>query len=303
MTTAFCGPCSIGFTALASANLTYYRTGSMRASLTSGAITGAMSAVFYGIGEAFTIQNCAACYTMEAGKQVLTTGARVAKTIAHGMAGGVIAAAQGGNFGSAFMAAGISQAFAPNIDGMGEQGVSFDFGRTAASAVLGGTASMISGGKFANGAITAAFARIFNDGMHAAKQRKIVIDSTNDALDHYITGNGETAELGPNTKSAIMNSDDQLYRLDRIRTGKTSSNKGNYSVDLEFDSWDNYHVGNTRIDYSTQCAGSTCSTTFTSGQDGFWDPIYDSDGYGPQGEFGTPFKYKSFQWTEVYPKP
>ncbi len=122
VTTAFCGPCSIGFTALASANLTYYRTGSMRAALTSGAITGAMSAVFYGIGEAFTIQNCANCYMTEGGKYVsengkpiLTMGARAAKTITHGFAGGVMAAAQGGNFGSAFLAAGVSQAFAPHF--------------------------------------------------------------------------------------------------------------------------------------------------------------------------------------------
>lgn len=93
------------------------------------------------------------------------------------------------------MAAGVSQGFAPNIDGI-NQGLDFDFARTAMSAALGGTASMISGGKFANGAITAAFARIFNDQMSArqalSEMKKYLSDSAQQLK-------GEITNAGPET--------------------------------------------------------------------------------------------------------
>lgn len=80
-------------------------------------------------------------------------------------------------------------------------------------------------------------------------------DSTKDALSHYVRGNGEAVELGPNTQGAIINSEDQQYRLYRIKNGLTTSDTGVYGVDVEFDSWDTYHVGDTPVHYSTESGG------------------------------------------------
>lgn len=127
-----------------------------------------------------------------------------------------------------------------------------------------------------------------------------VVDSTGEALSHYVNGNGEEVELGPKTQEAIKNSEDQKYRSERIQSGETPSLKGSYGVNVEKIV---YHVGDTPIFYETKCSGGSCTTTYTNKGDGFWDPFYDSDGRGPQGEFGTPFGYKSFQWSETYPNP
>ncbi len=134
-------------------------------------------------------------------------------------------------------------------------------------------------------------------------KKKLVIDHTEDALQHYLHGNGETVELGLNTKVAIISSEEQTYRLGRITSGQTSSLKGDYGVNLEFDGWDVYHVGNTNVYYDTACGNSTCTTTFTNANDGFWDPVIDIDGIGPYGEFGTPFRYEPFSWKVTFPKP
>ena len=49
-----CGSCSIGFTAAASSDLAYAQTGSLSAAVKAGATSAATTAVFYGIGEAFS---------------------------------------------------------------------------------------------------------------------------------------------------------------------------------------------------------------------------------------------------------
>ena len=105
--------------------------------------------------------------------------------------------------------------------------------------VLGGTHSDETGGKFANGALTAAMAQMLdqegdaaNDQEESAVKSVKVIDSTKDAWDHYINGNGETVELGPITKKALREHPEQLRRSERIKTGQTSSLSGNYGVDL-----------------------------------------------------------------------
>lgn len=87
-----------------------------------------------------------------------------------------------------------------------------------------------------------------------------MIDSTKDAVKHYLKGNSEPVELGPKTKSALENSKEQKYRSDRIRTGKTTLLSGNYGVDLTFKI---FHVGATAVQYKTECNGGDCTTTYT----------------------------------------
>jgi len=131
-----------------------------------GAMWGAFSAAaFYGVGSYF--ENVASLNswagTSTVGSTGLTAGNLAAKTLMHGVAGGVMSDLQGGKFGHGFASAGVTQAFSPGIDQIGGGARSYAGARIAAAAVLGGTASKLSGGNFANGAVTAAFSRAFND--------------------------------------------------------------------------------------------------------------------------------------------
>ena len=66
-------------------------------------------------------------------------------------AGGVVGSLQGGDFGHAFVSAGVTAAFAPAVGR-----ISNDAGRIAVNALVGGTISKLTGGKFANGAVSGA---------------------------------------------------------------------------------------------------------------------------------------------------
>jgi RHS repeat-associated protein len=145
VTGVFCGPCSIGFTALASSNLAYYRTGSLKSAFHAGVTTAVTAGVFYGIGQVFN------------GTEGFFQRGGAGHIAAHAIAGGVLAELQGGKFGHGFLAAGITKGF--QVSGsMSNNSVM----ATLQSAVVGGTVSRITGGKFANGAVTAAFQYLFN---------------------------------------------------------------------------------------------------------------------------------------------
>lgn len=96
----------------------------------------------------------------------LTSTQFAGKVLSHATAGGVMSVMQGGKFGHGFASAGITQAFAPGIDGIDRANTGYSAARVIAAAMVGGTASVASGGKFANGAITGAFSRAFNDESH-----------------------------------------------------------------------------------------------------------------------------------------
>ena len=125
-----------------------------------GAFTAMFSAVlFMGVGSAFSGMESA-----------FGNGVWAAKTVAHGIAGGVSSVMRGGKFGDGFLSAAFTQSIDPgmkNIDS-GNAGVSIQ--RTLAAAIAGGTASKLTGGKFENGAITGAFSRLFNHELHGGKK-------------------------------------------------------------------------------------------------------------------------------------
>ncbi|MDO6709001.1 RHS repeat domain-containing protein [Photobacterium sp. 1_MG-2023] len=123
-----------------------------------GGVQGAVTAfvttlMFIGIGNSFG--------------QVSSSIGYAAKTLAHGVAGGISSVMGGGKFGDGFWSAAVTQAFAPDISAIvpGESGLAM-FGRVAIAAVIGGTGSRLSGGKFENGAVSGAFSRLFNDESH-----------------------------------------------------------------------------------------------------------------------------------------
>lgn len=145
-------------------------TGSLK-----GALVGGFSAgMFHGIGTHFQ--------GMADSARVLSTGAKIGKTLAHGFAGGLSSVLSGGKFGHGFASAGFTQGFSGAIDKIGGRignitsGSYFDtvnrVKRVIAAAVVGGTASVITGGKFGNGAVTGAFSRAFNDEAHFKHREK-----------------------------------------------------------------------------------------------------------------------------------
>lgn len=69
----------------------------------------------------------------------------------HGAVGGMFSVAQGGKFGSGFLAAGIS-----DLGGSGDS-QELDAIELSKHAIVGGLGSMLGGGKFGNGAVTGAF--------------------------------------------------------------------------------------------------------------------------------------------------
>jgi len=97
---------------------------------------------------------------------------------------------------------------------------------------------------------------------------------------------------------------EQLKREQKIRNGETTSLSGNYGVNMTTSM---YHVGNTRVDYSTTCGSKSCVTDFSGfTQDGFWDVTgINNDRMGPGGELkgGNPYPYIPFSWTISYPNP
>jgi len=82
----------------------------------------------------------------------------IARAGMHGVAGGVLAELQGGNFGHGFMRAGLTKFLSANLPVPG--------GGMAAGAihavVIGGTVDELTGGKFANGAKSAAWQFVMN---------------------------------------------------------------------------------------------------------------------------------------------
>lgn len=111
------------------------------------------------------------------------------RAVAHGLVGGLVSVAGGGNFGSGFLAGGIgslgpSPTGSETLDEIAEG--------TIEHAVLGGLGSLLGGGKFQNGAITGAFAYLFNERQHAEALRKYqaVIDISD------VTP-GEVAQISP----------------------------------------------------------------------------------------------------------
>lgn len=106
-------------------------------------------------------------------KELGTVGFAAAKGAIHGVVGGAISVAQGGNFQEGFAANAIGAAagvFSQGVFGKaGTGGMAGKLARTASAAVAGGAAAIAAGGKFANGALTAAFAHLYNQELTAAR--------------------------------------------------------------------------------------------------------------------------------------
>jgi RHS repeat-associated protein len=187
-TFAFCQACSASIWAAMATGAatgfagTYVATGSVDAALKGAVLGGASAAAFYQIGQhfagiervndelsrsiAYQLGLPARDLARSAGSLTLTQ--TIQKIAAHAVVGGVMSALGGGKFGHGFLSAGIAQAAAGPIRGIGDGAMTVGarFARIVSSAIVGGTTSRITGGNFANGAIVAAFSRTFNDEHH-----------------------------------------------------------------------------------------------------------------------------------------
>lgn len=137
-----------------------------------GAITGMISAGAFGaIGAHFRGLSEVNGGTINFGGNMLTAGEVASQVFAHAMTGGVLAVIQGGDFGSGFLAAGITKGFT-NV----QLAAGNDFAGAMVAALIGGTVSELTGGKFANGASTAAFQFLFNAAASelAIRDRKLI---------------------------------------------------------------------------------------------------------------------------------
>lgn len=132
-----------------------------------GAVTGAVGAVTGGflhgfggaIGGALTEAGMSKAGAFVAGK--------VIHAAAHGVVGGAMSAAQGGNFKDGFIGsligAGVSAVTGAAFPGIERiDGATGVLVRTAIASLSGGAASALAGGKFADGAYSAAFFHLFN---------------------------------------------------------------------------------------------------------------------------------------------
>jgi RHS repeat-associated protein len=149
------GPIGAVVCGLASGAITLLAGGSISDALQSMAFSFASMGTWTVVGQA-----------LEGVRATLGAGFILAKSAVHGVVGGALAVAQGGDFWQGFAANAVGAAagvLSENAFGPAGTGNVGDYaGRVATAAIAGGAASELTGGKFANGALTAAFAQMWN---------------------------------------------------------------------------------------------------------------------------------------------
>lgn len=252
-------------------------TGSLK-----GALNGALSAaIFFKIGDAFSKTNCPTCYAKGASK--LTTLAKFEKVAVHAIAGGVMSVINGGKFGNGFIAAGVTQALAPSIDGL-DTDTRVSGLRMTVSAVIGGTVSYLTGGKFVNGALTGAFSRGFNDEMHF-KTTNDIIKMIEENLDEMIeTVNEQIDELA---KELDQNLDDFKAQVKDSLNQLTQTVKKHY---LDIVGGDTLGI----IVGASMSSGVSYSVDYTFAVDSTGFHLSRSDSYGAGVDLGIAINQKGF---------
>ncbi|MFL0106899.1 RHS repeat domain-containing protein [Tenacibaculum maritimum] len=261
------------------------------------ALTGAIGGAFaFGIGEAVS---------------GLKGFLKVAvQTLAHGHLGGVMSVAMGGDYFSGFAAGAAGSAIGHyakiGLEKAGANNFWKASGIITAGSLSGGVGSFVSGGKFWDGFRNGAISSALNHVAHMVQKKIKTIRSTREALKHYFEGEGESVKLHPDIKKALINSKKFNRKLSRILGGKTTSLRGNFSIDLtkEF-----FHVGRTNVEYSINFVmnGKIRVDFNLFINDGFWDAdfidentlgrlgveSFRPDGLGPNLERfgGIPYRY------------
>ncbi|TQF71264.1 RHS repeat-associated core domain-containing protein [Pseudoalteromonas luteoviolacea] len=147
--------CQVWCSALFSAQVNYYHTGSVGSALRAGATSAATAYAFSAIGDYYKGEY-GSFAGAEFGEQLQWAGS-------HALVGGISSVASGGKFGHGFISAGFTKMVMGNAGfNMNNRDWDAIVGRTTVAAIVGGTASALTGGKFANGARTAAMMHALN---------------------------------------------------------------------------------------------------------------------------------------------
>ena len=158
--------------------------GDLGQALLSAGITFASAVFSAGIGEGFG-------HSVE-----FFTAANAAKTVAHGVVGGVISKFQGGNFQSGFLSSAVGALAAPAIGNIykGVKTAGAIAARTAVAAVAGGVGAVLGGGKFINGAATTAMQHLLNG--EGLLKRQAVQKGWNQMVSEFKSSIVEAYEMG-----------------------------------------------------------------------------------------------------------
>lgn len=150
-----------------------------------GAVVGGISGgAFYGVGSAFN------------GAGTLGDPDSVGAITGHGVVGGAMESAQGGDFWRGFASAAVtkaSNAYLPTYNDTTSNAVR--------SAVVGGTTAAMTGGKFANGAIIGAFSYLFNDRLHFDGKKVTLYDDDGKVKCSCDATSGKDGVLDPSVKN------------------------------------------------------------------------------------------------------
>lgn len=125
------------------------------------------------------------------------------------------------------------------------------------------------------------------------------------AVEHYFNGNGKDAELSWKVKFKLLVSPESKRIIHRLIKGEAKLLSHNFRVDLT-KGYDTFHIGRTRVDYSTSCTVNKCITKFTAfSGDGFRDPLDIGQMIGIDVEipFGLPYNYIPWNYSIHYNNP
>jgi hypothetical protein len=149
-------------------------------------------------------------------------------------------------------------------------------------------------------------------------RHNVIVNNTSEAVNHYFSGIGGTADVGEITAGELLSSMKFKEKHYIITSGKSTLDKGNFAVNL---TGSTFHNGKTRVDYSVKHNENSTSVTYSIfGTDGFWDPDFideillgkipvinswtntKPDGMGPNLERfgGVPYRYATRTRTYFY---
>ena len=94
------------------------------------------------------------------------------RVVVHGLVGGGLEAAQGGDFMNGFMTTAVAEAIPINSIGGKDADITPAIAIQRTAAIVGGTVSAMTGGNFGDGARSAAFAELYNSLADAKKQQR-----------------------------------------------------------------------------------------------------------------------------------
>jgi RHS repeat-associated protein len=104
---------------------------------------------------------------------------------------------------------------------------------------------------------------------------EIVVNNTNEAVNHYFNGNGQSADVGDQSTIELLQSNQFQEQHNLLTTDPKANTRGSFNVDMTNLT---FHIGRTNVDYNITNNGNSNAVTYTLfSRDGFWDPDFISE--------------------------